>query len=268
MNLPSVLSIWRYPVKSMMGEEMNASVLTETGVLGDRAYALIDTSTGKLANAKHPQKWPTIYEYRAAFTVPPTLSQPSPPVRFTFPDGSTRVSTDADLNDKLSDSLGRPVQLILPGQNDVQFEGYIPDWEELKNRNSVFTRTSPPGTFFDISILHILTTATLKKLSSLTPESRVEVRRFRPNLVIDVPDEAGFVENEWVGKTVKIGNDVRLQIVSPTQRCVMTTLPQGDLPRDPRILRSAVKNNSGSIGVYAVVLAGGHIQRGDTLSFE
>lgn len=266
--LPKLVSTWRYPVKSMMGEEMNAATITEKGVLGDRAYALMDTSTGKLANAKHPQKWPTIYEYRASFTEPPALGHPTPPVRFTFPDGSTRISTDSDVNDRLSASLKRTVRLMTPSKQAVQFEGYIPDMEELANKNSVFTRTSPEGTFFDISMLHILTTSTINHLRSIIPGSRVEVRRFRPNIVIDAPDEEGFVENKWVGRTLRIGNQVRLQIVQPTLRCVMTTLPQGDLPRDPDILRSAVTYNNGGIGVYARVLEGGHIQRGDTVELE
>ncbi|MFA4132863.1 MULTISPECIES: MOSC domain-containing protein [unclassified Brevibacillus] len=266
--LPKIVSTWRYPVKSMMGEEMNATIITDKGILGDRAYALIDTSTGKLANAKNPQKWPTIYEYRASFVEPPTVSHPNPPVRFTFPEGSTRLSTDSDVNDMLSESLKRNVKLITPSNQAVQFEGYIPNMEELVNKDSVFTRTSPEGTFFDISMLHILTTSTINKLRSIIPGSRVEVRRFRPNIVIEVPEDDGFIENDWVGRTLRIGDQVRLQIVQPTLRCVMTTLPQGDLPRDPDVLRAAVKYNSGGIGVYATVLKGGHIQRGDTVEVE
>lgn len=263
-----VTSIWRYPVKSMMGEEMNACYMTEVGVLGDRAYALVDTSTGKLVNAKNPLKWPRMFEYRASFTVPPDQEQTLPPVRITFPDGSHALSNEEHLNQRLSESFGKPLQFMKASNKDIQFEGYIPDLEELDHKNTVFTRTSPKGTFFDIAMVHIVTTATLNRLRHLIPESQIEVRRFRPNLVLDVPDEVGFVENEWIGKEVRIGEEVRLQIIQPTKRCVMTTLAQGDLPKDQQILKGAVQHNQGCIGVYAAVLQTGTIRRGDRLAFE
>ncbi|MGO4274996.1 MOSC domain-containing protein, partial [Paenibacillus sp. TAF58] len=127
--------------------------------------------------------------------------------------------------------------------------------------------TSPSGTFFDIAMVHILTTATINQVRNLIPQSRIEVRRFRPNLVIDLPDEEGFVENGWVGKVLRFGDEVRLQIIQPTMRCVMTTLEQGDLPKDPQVLKTAVQHNEGSIGVYAAVLQGGTIRRGDVITF-
>ncbi|MBP1155749.1 MULTISPECIES: MOSC N-terminal beta barrel domain-containing protein [unclassified Paenibacillus] len=268
MGQSRVVSLWRYPVKSMMGEEMNSCDVTSQGLLGDRAYAVLDTSTGKLANAKNPLKWPRMFEYRAAYMEPPSIDAAQQPVRITFPDGSTGESTESDLGERLSNSFGRPVKLTGELSQEVQFEGYIPDMEELQDRDSVFTRTSPEGTFFDIGFVHILTTATINQMRALAPQSRLEVRRFRPNLVIDVLNGEGFVENEWVGKTLRFGNEVRLQIVQPTIRCIMTTLEQGDLPKDPNVLRTAVKHNAGAVGVYASVLQGGRIRRGDYMEFE
>lgn len=268
MAEPNVVSMWRYPVKSMMGEEMNACDVTERGLLGDRAYGVLDISTGKLANAKNPKKWPPMFQFRAAFIDPPSDPRHVAPVRITFPDGSASVSTDTDVNDKLSNSLGRPVCLAQPTSNQVQFEGYIPDIPELEERDVVFTRTSPSDTFFDIAMIHLLTTASINRLRALTPASRIEVRRFRPNIVVDTPGREGFVENEWVGKTLRLGNDVRLKIIQPTLRCVMTTLAQGDLPADQNVMRTIVKQNQGGFGVYAAVIKGGRIQRGDTIEFE
>src|SRR4051794_22433498 len=106
-----VTSIWRYPVKSMMGEEMNACYMTDMGVLGDRAYALVDTSTGKLVNAKNLLKWPNMFDYRASFTVPPDQEKTIPPVRIIFPDGSQGLSSDEHLNQRLSESFGKPLQI-------------------------------------------------------------------------------------------------------------------------------------------------------------
>lgn len=261
-----VVSIWRYPVKSMMGEEMNACDVTLKGLLGDRAYAVIDTTTGKLANAKNPKKWSNMFDYRAAYVDPPAGPEQITDVRITFPDGSMGISSEEDLNERLSASFNRPVSLITPSSNEAQFEEYVPDLDVMKNRDSVVTCDTPEGTFFDAAMVHLITTASINHLRTLIPESRIEVRRFRPNIVVDVPDGEGFVENEWVGKKIRIG-EVVLEIEQPTVRCVMTTLPQGDLPRDSNVLRTAVKQNDGAIGVYAKVIQGGRIRRGDEIEF-
>src|SRR5262249_38684002 len=112
----------------------------------------------------------------------------------------------------------------------------------------------------------VVTTATLDRLRTLAPASRFEVPRFRPNLVLQPADgAAGFVENDWIGKTLAIG-DIRLRIDGPCPRCVMTTLSQGSLPRDPGILRTIVQENHGNVGVYATVLKPGRARRGDSAS--
>lgn len=270
MSQPTVVSLWRYPVKSMMGEELNAADITEKGMVGDRKYALIDTSTGKLANAKNPLKWPNMFDYRAVYVEPPQDAKKLPAVRITFPDGSWGVSTDADINQRLTKKLSRPVKVatLSSETGDVQFEGYIPEIEGLRNQKTVFTRSSPEGTFYDIDFIHLLTTASLNKLREFIPESRIEARRFRTNLVIDQPNEEGFVENSWVGKNIRIGDEVVLHISQPCIRCIMTTLSQGDLPNDPSVLRAAVKHNHGAMGVYAKVIRTGRIRRGDQITIE
>lgn len=266
MTSVTIASLWRYPVKSMMGEELNACDLTEKGLLGDRAFGVIDLSTGKLANAKNPLKWPNMFQYRASFTEPPELSKPLPPVRITFPDGQTMLSTDEAQNEKLTESFGRTVQLATPSSHDIQFEGYIPeDMKELENPGTIFTRNSPQETFFDIAMVHIITTSTIDTLRKYIPESRIEPRRFRPNIIIHVPDAEGFVENDWVGKVLTIGGHAQLKILQPTPRCVMTTLAQGDLPKDPNVLKSIVENNAGSFGVYASVVKNGEIRTGNSI---
>src|SRR5881396_2702895 len=98
LEIGRVVSLWRYPVKSMMGEELNATEVTERGLLGDRAYALVDNSDGKVATAKNPRKWPNLFDFRAGFIQPPQLSANLPPVRITLPDGSIATSQQSDLN--------------------------------------------------------------------------------------------------------------------------------------------------------------------------
>ena len=110
----------------------------------------------------------------------------------------------------------------------------------LDHRDTVTDFTLPEGTFFDVAMVHLLTTATLDRLRELYPQGRFEVRRFRPNIVVQLASgEKGFAENAWVGRTLAIGTAVRLSITGPCGRCVMTTLAQGDLPKDPGILRTA-----------------------------
>jgi uncharacterized protein YcbX len=139
--------------------------------------------------------------------------------------------------------------------------------EGLDYRDTVTDWELPAGTFFDIGVVHVLTTATIERLRELYPQGRFEVRRFRPNIVVSIgPDAQGFVENDWVDHTVAVGGEVRLRITGPCPRCVMTTLPQGDLPRDPGILRAAAQHNQANVGVYADVIAGGAIRRGDPVT--
>ena len=136
--------------------------------------------------------------------------------------------------------------------------------EGLDHRDTVTDFTLPEGTFFDCATVHLLTTATLDRLRELYAPGRFEVRRFRPNIVVQLASgEKGFAENAWVGHTLAIGDEVRLSITGPCARCVMTTLAQGDLARDPGILRTAAQHNHVNVGVYAAVVRGGTIRRGD-----
>ncbi len=265
--LGTVVSLWRYPVKSMMGEELNASEVTDRGLLGDRAYALVDPSTGKVASAKNPRKWLRLFDFRAAYAEPPQGGRSLPSVRITFPDGSHLRTDDSRAESAIAQVLGAPVKLMASAPDQVSLEEYWPDIEGLAHRETVTDETMPPNTFFDAATIHILTTGTVNRLRQLYPEGRFEVRRFRPNIVVEVP-QMDFVENEWVGNTLALGEDVRVKVAMPCGRCVMTTLPQGDLPRDPGILKAAAKHNKANVGVYGSVVRGGSVRRGDLVRRE
>lgn len=265
-SVGSLATLHRYPVKSMMGEALNAAQLTERGVFGDRIYALRDAETGMVVSAKNPRKWPNLFSYRAAFTTPPSAGSAVPPVRVELPDGGVAVSTSADFAPRISAALGRAVTLLATPPPSAQLEEYWPDMEELSNRDVVTDEAMPEGTFFDLAILHVLTTGTLDRLRELNPRSRFEPRRFRPNLIVDTGDRKGFVENDWIGKTISIGAEVRIQVTGPCPRCVMTTLAQADLPKDPAILKTAAQHNEVRVGVYASVVRPGTVRIGDTLT--
>lgn len=265
----SVVSLWRYPVKSMMGEELNRCEVTNRGLLGDRAYALVDPSNGKVVSAKNPRKWPNLFDFRAAFPEPPRVGEPLPPTRITLPDGTAVGSDDSDCEQRVSSVLGREVTLESSAPKAPSLEEYWPDMEGLDHRETVTDEAMPAGTFFDLAVLHLLTTATIDRLRELYPQGRFEVRRFRPNIVVEpASDEKEFLENGWIGRTIAIGDEVRIKITEPCPRCVMTTLPQGDLPKDPGILRTAAQHNDVHVGVYASVLRGGSIRRGDQVRLE
>ena len=260
----SVASLWRYPVKSMQGEELDATEITERGLLGDRAYALVDGSDGKVATAKNPRKWPRLFDFRAAFLESPRVEAGVAPVGIALPDGTTIASDRSDLNRMLSHALDREVTLGAASRGTVNAEEYWPDMEGLDHRDTVTDFTLPDGTFFDCATVHILTTATLDRLQELYPQGRFDVRRFRPNIVVQIGSgKTGFAENAWVGQTLVIGDGVRLNVTGPCGRCVMTTLRQGDLPADPGIPRTAARHNRVNVGVYAAVVRGGTMRRGD-----
>jgi uncharacterized protein len=280
-QLGTVVSLWRYPVKSMMGEELSAAEVDDHGLLGDRAYAVLDRSDGKVASAKNPRKWPRMFDFRASLADPPRRSAP-PPVRITLPEGTVVASDQEEVDQLLSRAFGRDVTLqrahrsqepvvesTFPNPWATQAEEYWPDIEGLDYRDTVTDFELPEGTFFDSAVVHLLSTATLDRLRELYPQGRFEARRFRPNIVVaSIGGATGFIEDAWIGRTVRIGDEVRLSINGPCPRCVMTTLAQADLPKDSRILRTAAQHNQVNVGVYASVLRGGRVRRGDDVGLQ
>jgi uncharacterized protein YcbX len=279
----SVLSVLRYPVKSMMGEELTVAEVTEAGLIGDRAYAIIDNSTGKVASAKNPRKWARLFDCHASFVEPPRKNHPVPPVWIMLPSGSNITSDQPNVNAVLSHFFEREVSLAKTAPEWPALEEYWPDIDGLAHRETVtdesIALSSPKGRFFDYAVAHVLTTNTLNRLRELYPEGRFEARRFRPNMIVNMgKGEAGFVENDWVGLNVEVGASLLLKVTNPCARCVMTTLPQADLPQDHGILRTAAQYNKPnvpalglampSVGVYANVLRSGAVRRGDPVRMQ
>jgi uncharacterized protein YcbX len=273
----SVVSLWRYPVKSMMGEEVQATSVTDGGFLGDRVYAVIEQSTGKVASAKYPRKWGKLLDCRAALSTPPHPGEPIPPVRLTLPDGTLVTSAQEHVHACLSSILERAVTLTTTRPASPSVDAIRLDTVDAAETLLDIGAVMMQGRFADYAAVHLLTTATLDRLHALYPQGRFAAQRFRPNIVVEPPaGQPDFVENTWVGHTLAIGAEVRLRITDPCARCVMTTLPQGDLPRDLGILRTVAQHNQvripvlggearPSVGVWAFVLQGGTIRRGDAV---
>jgi len=266
----TVQALWRYPVKSMLGEPISSGALGERGIAGDRAYALVDVETGKVASAKRPRRWGALFECRARFVDEPDAGTAPPPVEITLPDGTTITSDDHDVHDALSRVTDRAVRLSTEPPATPMIEAIDPDMPDAID--DVQIALGAPGTFFDGLPVHLLTTATLTALSA-SHAGAFDPRRFRPNLVIET-DGAGFVEDGWVDQPVTIG-DAAVYVLMPTPRCVMTTLPQSGLPQDPDILRTIAARNRVDIpglgpgscaGVYGLVTTPGRVQIGDTVT--
>ena len=272
-----ISTLWRYPVKSMMGEELNGTNISLGGVVGDRAYALIDTSNNNVISAKNPKKWPNFFDFHAAYSTP---NDTASAVWINLPNGEVINSQQADANDKLSNCLGASVKLANQAPDAAKLEQYWPEYEGEANEisNEAVAGDAPQGSFFDYAALHLITTSSMEAMQKLYPEGRFEVRRFRPNIVVDTAGLEGFVENDWVGKTLCLGDTVKIRISDPCPRCVMPTLAQGDLPQDSGILRNAVAKNKPfvpfagkelpSVGVYAQVIQAGWVKRGDSITIE
>lgn len=257
-----------YPFKSMQGESLDASQVTDRGLVGDRGYALIDIGTGKVVSAKNPRRWPQLLDYAATYAG--TLDHPGdlPPACVTLPSGDRLLTTADDFGQRLSTVLQKPVRLVQGGINGATAEGYWPDVDWLTDRGQLFDFALPPGTFFDGATIHLVTTATLARLQALAPDSKFDVRRFRPNLVVDMGEQTpSFAESKWIGRHLTVG-EVVLRIDGHCPRCVMTTIAQRELPYDPSVLRTIVKGNDGNAGVYASVITQGIVRLNDVVRLD
>ena len=278
----TVRELWRYPVKSMGGESLAACEVGTLGIAGDRGWAIRDEQVGEIRGAK---KLPGLLQCGARYRSEPT-GQTIPAVDITLPDGSRTTSDDPEIGARLSRLLGRAVTLW-PRRPADDLDHYrrgaldnpdleqelrqvfgrepnepLPDLTNLPPE--VFEYTAPLGTYFDAYPFHLVTTATLDALAKCAPQSTWDVRRFRPNAVIElVMGATGLVEAGWSGgQRVRIGG-VELRGEIPTARCVMVTLPQDGLPHDPRVLRTVVREAEQCLGLYASVASGGWFAVGD-----
>ena len=283
-----VSEVWRFPVKSMLGEALDAAAVTEGGVAGDRAYALVDRETGKVVSAKHPSRWPDLLSCRARYLEDPVPGAAAPSALIDLPDG-TSLRTDApDADGVLSRFFGRDVLLARAAPADFTIDQYHPDVDgldpeghrdeltEVRLGAAFFDERGlrsavPQGSFLDLFPVSVLSTSTLHRLEELEPASRFDVRRFRMNVIVDTPG-AGFVENAWIGHRLQLGDEAELAVALPDPRCCMPSLAQPGLPRDTGVLRTLVRSNRLDVagagrfpcaGVYAVAAATGSVRRGD-----
>jgi uncharacterized protein YcbX len=229
--LGRVVNLWRYPVKSLLGERREWLDLNARGVEGDRLFA-IRNADGKLASGKNTRRFfklDRLFAFHAAYDGAIPL--------ISFPDGQTMRGDQPDIDVALSSALGQSLTLVR--------EAGIPH--------------------FDAGAVHLLTTASLAWLRSSIPGMLVDERRFRPNLLIDALG-ATLAEVGWLGKALSVGNEVVLRVNKSAERCAMVVYPQSDLPYDERVLKRIAQKANLNFGVYAEVLVPGIVRHGDSVT--
>jgi len=285
----SVAEIWRYPVKSMAGERVGASTIDARGLHADRMWAVRDVELGTFTTAR---RWPVLLRCSARFADDPAGRSAGPgdvlEVLVTFPDGTELSSADPAIDDRLSDLIGKPARLEpLPAlwekkayrtpqatKADLRRQFLLADDEPLPDFSMFPVRklaelaryATPVGALYDAYPLLVLTWASLRAMEQRAPGSRFDVRRFRPNVLIDL-DGADLAEFTWCGGRLR-GAHVTLSTDIPAVRCSIPTREQGDLPADPGILRAINAHADHCLGVYTTVERGGTLAEGEALEFE
>jgi uncharacterized protein YcbX len=264
-----VAALFRHPVKSMLGEQLAEMNVTERGASGDRAYALREIATGQIISAK---KFPAMFSFRASWD--------SESVVIRLPDGRLIHAEDADASEVISAALGRKVKIERSGTNPKERAGIDPKtiFADVPVENvipNLTAETMPayfglnPGTFFDSAPMHLIATGTLRHLTKLTGGAIFDPRRFRPTILVDTGlGDDRFIEDAWENATIAVGNDLKIVKPRAALRCVMTTHPQDDLPRDYQILRTAARHHRANVGVFAQIGAPGTVRLGDPVFLE
>lgn len=269
-----ITTLWRYPVKSMLGERLDAVALEPAGLECDRGFALIDSSTGMVATAKHPRLWRDLLKYSATVADGRVL--------ITSPSGWTLDARDPDVGERLSAALGRPVRLASdrpeaatverPAPEDVLDHGVE---AEVEAATLEIGQGTPGATFVDYAPVHVITSATVERIGT-------EHLRYRPNVVVETPPGTEpFVENAWVGRELHVsdgaGGTTVLRVTLPTPRCSVPTLEHGELPRAPHAVRTLMTANRVDVsgfgvlpcaGAYAEVVHGGLVHVGDEIDLR
>src|SRR5581483_2402828 len=248
----TAIAIHRYPVKSMQGEALDAADIDSRGIAGDRRWAVVDQATGKVLSAKRDGR---LLEARAC-TTPASVT-------ITLPSGTTLAVADPEIHDALSSWLGRPVRLE-PATAEGAGRVYEMQVSAEDPESPVVEIPCPPGTFFDLAAVHVLTTASLRAMTALYPDGAWVAGRFRPTLLVEA-DGDGFVEDEWVGREVQAGT-VGLMPFMPTVRCVVPTRPHAGLPADLGLVKAVNRHHGAALGVYAAVSAPGSVQVGHAVT--
>ncbi len=247
----SVAGCWRYPVKSFQGLAVPHLTVEPAGVTGDRTWGLIDIEVNRLLTAKRTGA---------------LLGASATDDDVTLPDGSTFSVDDPALDGALTDWIGRPVRMARAADSPPM--SYQMTFDPPNDEAELFDIPTPEGSFVDIAAVHVVTTATLAACASARPDVDWDVRRFRPNLLLDVGVDP-FGEERWIGHEFSVG-PVRLRVDGPMVRCAMPLRAQpGGLDRQPQLfhaLNDLNPNFPGHLGLCCSVVTSGLVSVGDLVT--
>jgi uncharacterized protein len=264
----TIAELTRYPVKSLQGERVGAVQLRTDGVDGDRRFAFRDLDTGLIATAKQPRPWRSLLDL--------AVRTAGPEVLVRLPAGVEVSIGDPQVCAAVTAATGRRVEVVTAER--AHLGSYGSTWPEVDGvtlsgqREFAVALGTDAVRFVDVAALHVVTTATLAQLRAASPDSAVDPRRFRPNIVLDTgPAPPSFLEDSWVGRLLRIGATTAIRLTTRAPRCVMTTVAQPGLDHDPGILRAAATNRHrfhglGTLacaGAYAEVVTPGLVSTGD-----
>lgn len=280
-DVPTVEAVFRYPVKSMLGTRIEQAEIRASGLVGDRGWALADLRTGKIASAKQPRLWRSLLQLRAEYPGGADGAEPGGAVTITLPDGAEVRAGEPAADEMLSRFTGRPVALRRGRAAGSGIDRAVPEEvldhgvrAEVASEWLELAEQAPGDSFVDYAPVHLITTATLATVGGVigtAPRPRV----FRPNLILATPGLSGYAENDWAGRQLAIGGQVRLEVFLPTPRCAIPTLAHGREPGNPQVLRALARTNRIPLdgfgpqtcaGVYARVISPGWVRPGDEVS--
>ena len=248
-TLGTIAQLWRYPVKSFQGEQVEALEIAPGGAIGDRTLAVVDPAAGKVLSAK---RWADLLLASARVE--------GDDVIITLPDGAEHAASDPAVHAALSAWLGHEVRLEAPPADAVMpMEMYSGMSDE---DTPLFDWPGPPGTWLDLADAHWLTNASIAAAAEMHPEGTWDVRRFRPTALIDAAS-AGWAEDGWTA--IALG-EVHSDILMPTMRCSMPSRAQPGLDRDKAIGTTIRDHHANNLGVYASIARGGTLHVGDSVN--
>lgn len=282
MQVGRVTEIWRYPVKSMGGERIERSLLDHNGIVGDRGWAVRDREADETRSAR---QIPRLLQCAASYAEEPAADRRSPRVELSLPDGAAVGSDAGNAAELLSAALEREVALTplhpaddlehyrrAPGDPNadpiamlrevfgLREDDPLPDLSGLPEDLGQFS--TPPGTYFDCYPLHVMSTASLTTLSGFGAGDDVDIRRFRPNILIDTGDTDGLPEVEWAGRRLRIGG-AEIEVKTTTVRCSVPSHRQRDLDRSGAVGRALIEHTKQHLGAYATILTPAQVALGD-----
>ena len=243
-----IVGLWRYPVKSLQGEQIDAARVEKDGVLGDRRWGIRDQRTGRILTAR---RRPELLGASGSY------DGDQPLIR--LPDGRTVVGPGKRTDEQLSQWLASPVSLVASVVNGPGTAEYFADATD--DTSQAIEWTMADGRYVDAAPALLLTTASLRTAARHHPDGKWDPRRFRPNILIDIEGD-GWIEDAWVGQQVQLGTATVIPI-QPCIRCTMVTRSQPGLDADVEIFRTLARHHHGHFGVWSAVLTPGNLSVGD-----